>query len=93
MGGTVNVGAGLGVEGAGAEEFGGAELGKMLDAEGAACDRLRRDGQWWVSALGLLGQYGDQDERTALAGTRCLPIRGGGRVRPSPTVDEVHPRA
>ena len=72
----------------GAESVGPAEIVKLLAADDADFERFRRDGRWWVSALGLMVQYGDSDAQEALAGTRCLPIRGGGRTRPSPTVDE-----
>jgi hypothetical protein len=76
------------LEALGAESVGPAEIVRLLGADDADFERIRRDGRWWVSALGLMAQYGDLDEQEALASTRCLPIRGGGRVRPSPTVDE-----
>jgi len=75
------------LEALGAESVGAPEIVRLLAAKDENFERIRRDGRWWVSALGLMAQYG-RGEQEALAGTRCLPIRGGSRVRPSPTVDE-----
>ena len=76
------------LEALGAEAVGPAQIVQLLAADDADFHRIRRDGRWWVSALGLMAEHGDDEALEALAGTRCLPIRGGGRVRPSPTVDD-----
>jgi hypothetical protein len=46
----------------------------------------RRDGRWWLRALQLVATHATAQEREAVAMTRCIPIEGGGRVRPSPRI-------
>ena len=62
-------------------------LARLFAADDAAFNRVRRDARWWLAALGLIATRGTSDDRSAVASTRCLPVRGGGRVRPSPSVD------
>ena len=63
------------------------ELITLFGAEDAVFRRVRRDGTWWIQALGLMASHGTEDQKAALAETPCLPVRDGARVRPSPAVD------
>jgi Domain of unknown function (DUF3883) len=71
----------------GAEAISCADVVALFDTDDAVFGRVRRDGPWWVAALALMARHATDDEREALARTRCLPIRGGARVQPSPAVD------
>jgi len=63
-------------------------LVSLFGSEDESFAGAKRDGSWWIAALGLIAKHGTTDEKEALAETRCLPIRGGGRVQPSPAVAE-----
>ena len=65
------------------------ELVSLFDADDADFYRVRRDASWWLRALSLMAEHADDDQKDALARTRCLPVRGGGRVSPSPEVDDA----
>ncbi len=74
------------LEAFGASPVGCPELIKLLASDDATFRRVRREPQWWVTALHLIARYGDLEQKAALAQTACLPIRGGTRVAPSPEI-------
>ncbi|MBA2719825.1 MAG: DUF3883 domain-containing protein [Chloroflexi bacterium] len=70
----------------GAEAIDCANVVQLFGADDDLFYRIRRDGSWWARALGLMAGHASVDDKSALAATRCVPIRGGRRVRPSPAV-------
>lgn len=72
----------------GAESVGCRDLARLFAAQDTAFQSVRRDARWWMAALGLLAKHASDEEKTLVAASRCIPVRGGGRVQPSPPVDE-----
>ena len=64
-----------------------ADLIRLICMPDGAFYREARTGDWWLRALDAIARLGTRVERTDLSRTACIPLEGGGRVRPSPTVD------
>jgi hypothetical protein len=75
------------LEDLGSHSIGLTDLAKLFAADDAAFDQMDRSAEWWLAALGLFANHGASNHLVAIASSRCIPVRGGGRVRPSPSVD------
>ena len=63
------------------------DLIRLVGLPDAKFYREPRPGSWWLRALDVVARLATTAERSELAGFACIPLEGGGRVAPSPTVD------
>ena len=63
------------------------DLIRLIGLPDATFYREPRTGPWWLRALDVVARIATPEQRAEVAGFPCIPLEGGGRVAPSPTVD------
>ena len=72
----------------GAEAVNCADLARLFTATDEVFYEESRDASWWLAALEVFARHGEEGDLAALAHSKCIPVRGGRRVRPSPPIDD-----
>lgn len=72
----------------GAEAVNCADLARLFTVTDEVFYEESRDASWWLAALEVLARHGEDGDLAELAQSKCIPVRGGRRVRPSPPIDD-----